>query len=366
MKHLRPLRILLTGSGAPGAWGLIGALRSGADRDVAIVGVDMRSDAVGFAICDRSHAIPSASSPEFASQLLGLCEAEKIDVVLPLVTRELPISAARRDEFEAVGTHVVVSPPEVIALMNDKAAAIETVRAAGLPAPDSHAVHSVDEMRDAATALGYPGVPVVVKPCSANGGRGARILDPSVDRLRLLLEEKPSSLLSTLDDVTETLRGADPFPPYVVMEYLPGDEYSVDCLTDGPRALAVVPRSRDHVRSGVSFIGTAVHDTAIIDLCEKMTAVFQPYGPVGYQLRRDAAGVAKLIEVNPRLQGTTALAVAAGANIPWLAVRLALGESVDVGPIAWGPRIIRYWGDTFRAPDGRIIEPPSAGPESTS
>ena len=39
-----------------------------------------------------------------------------------------------------------------------------------------------------------------------------------------------------------------------------------------------------------------------------------------------------LIEINPRLQGTTALSVAAGVNFPWLSVLLALG--VRPGDIA--------------------------------
>ena len=355
MSYTTPLRILLTGAGAPGAWGIIGALRAGADRQIAIVGADMRRDAVGFARCDRVRVIPSAGSPDFWPRVRDALVAEQLHVILPLVTRELDVLAARRAQIEALGARAVVSEPEALALANDKGRTADALRGLGLVAPESRTVHSVDELCSAARDLGYPAVPVVVKPCRSNGSRGVRILDSTADRLRLLLEEKPSSLVSTLDEVAGVLDGADPFPPYVVMEYLPGEEYSVDCLGDGRRALVVVPRRRDQIRQGISFAGTVVQDEQIIAYSRSIVERLRLWGPIGLQVRRDAAGMAKLIEINPRLQGTTALSVAAGVNLPWLSVLLALGEPISIGPIRWGTRVIRYWGDTFWSADGRLI-----------
>jgi len=361
MPYTPPLRILLTGAGAPGAWGIISALRAAADRRIVIVGVDMRRDAVGFARCDRVHVVPAATSPEFWAAMREILLAERIHVIVPLVTRELEILASRRCEIECLGVRAVVSDPEALSLANDKGRTTEAIREAGLPAPRAKVVHSADGLRRAAGELGYPGVPVVVKPCQSNGSRGVRILDPTIDRLHLLLHEKPSSLISTLDDVAGILEGADPFPPYVVMEYLPGEEYSVDCLADGERALVVVPRRRDEIRQGISFAGTVVYDEEIVTYSRSIVERLRLWGPIGLQVRRDAAGAAKLIEINPRLQGTTALSVAAGVNLPWLSVRLALGESFSVGPIAWGTRVIRYWGDTFWSADGRLLSDGTGG-----
>lgn len=355
MPYSTPLRILVTGAGAPGAWGIIGALRRGADRPIVIVGADMRRDAVGFARCDRAHVIPPASTPEFRPTIQGLVAAEKINVIIPLVTRELGTFASLRPEMESLGARVVVSSEQAIALANDKGQTAEALRSIGIAAPEARIVLSVSQMRRAALELGYPSVAVVVKPCCSNGSRGVRILDTTVDRLRLLLDEKPSSLVSTLDEVAGVLEGADPFPPYVVMEYLPGDEYSVDCLADGERALVVIPRSRDEIRQGISFAGTVVRDEEVMAYSRSIVEHLRLWGPIGLQVKRDASGRAKLIEINPRLQGTTALSVAAGANLPWLSVKLALGEPVTIGPIAWGTRLIRYWGDTFWSADGRLL-----------
>ena len=347
----------MTGAGAPGSWGLLTALRSGADRPIVLIGADMRRDAVGFALCDFAHVVPKADDAQFWPAVRSIIASEKIDVILPLVTRELDTFAAHREEAAQLGCRVAVSSFEAIDLVNDKGRTMQALADAGMEAARARVVATVSDLHEAVLAFGYPDVPVVIKPCRSNGSRGMRVLNPKANRRKMLLEEKPSSLVTTLDDVLAALSGSETLPAYVVMEHLPGDEYSVDSLADGERALVTIPRRRDNVRSGITFEGTVVKDEEIIRYCERAVELFRLWGPIGLQLKRDGTGCAKLIEINPRLQGTTALSVAAGVNIPWLSVRLALGERVEVGPVEWGRRVIRYWGDTFWDAEGRLIGP---------
>ncbi len=350
----RPLRVLVTGAGAPGAWGLIGALRAGADRPLVVVGVDMNPDAVGFAHCDRSHVIPRADAANFWPEVRDLIEAEKIDVVLPLVTRELGSFARNKADLERIGCIAAVSSSEAIDQVNDKGRLLAALAKAGIPTAAWRTVDSLDGMKEAARELGYPDRKVVIKPRDSNGSRGVRVLGPKADRADAFLNEKPSSLFSTLDEVVDILADVD-LPPYLVMEHLRGPEYSVDCLGDGVTSLVTVPRSRDAVRSGISFAGTVTKDDEIIDYCRRVVEAFRLWGPIGLQLMRDRDRRPMLIEANPRLQGTTALSVAAGINFPWLSVLLAIGEPVKIGPIDWGCRVLRYWGDMFRSSTGRLL-----------
>jgi len=46
------------------------------------------------------------------------------------------------------------------------------------------------------------------------------------------------------------------------------------------------------------------------------------------------------------------MGVAAGANMPYLAVKHALGESLPSVDVQWGTRMVRYWQELFRTPDG--------------
>jgi carbamoyl-phosphate synthase large subunit len=71
---------------------------------------------------------------------------------------------------------------------------------------------------------------------------------------------------------------------------------------------------------------------------------------VNVQLRCDDAGTPRLMEVNPRIPGTVGLSVAAGVNLPYLAVKLALGEDVHPTRPRIGTELIRYWNALIRRP----------------
>jgi carbamoyl-phosphate synthase large subunit len=50
----------------------------------------------------------------------------------------------------------------------------------------------------------------------------------------------------------------------------------------------------------------------------------------------------KLLECNPRVQGTMMASTFAGANIIYSAVKYALGEEVPEFNIDWDSRVLRY------------------------
>ena len=217
---------------------------------------------------------------------------------------------------------------------------------------DPQAVEAVED-------LGYPEEPVCFKKPVASGMRGFRVLDERTDRLTRLLTEKPDAAVTTLGDVRPVLASAESFPELVVMEHLPGAEYSVDALSMGDHVRPVVPRSRSRTRAGITFEGTVEEDEELVDetkaICRRLGLEYN----VNLQFKYDAAGVPKLIEINPRVSGTIVMCVGAGANLPAYAVGYALGESIPPVDVEWGTHMVRYWQEVFRSPDGRTfhVEP---------
>jgi carbamoyl-phosphate synthase large subunit len=75
-------------------------------------------------------------------------------------------------------------------------------------------------------------------------------------------------------------------------------------------------------------------------------------GNIGLQFRRDENGLPKLIESNPRVQGTIVLCTASGYNMVYNSVKLALGESPMPFEPKWGTKMVRYWEEIFYDSDG--------------
>lgn len=356
MRKLKSIRVFITGAGAPGAPGIIKSLRKVTERKIEIFGGDANpGNSVGAGLLDKIFQIPFPESPDFIERVLGLCVNEKVDVILPLVTRELIVFALNKDLFKRNGITVSVSDPEPLKIANNKFLLMRYCRANNIPVPDFHLVKTMDEFKKASRMLGYPEKKICFKPPVSNGLRGFRIIEDGQDRLYSLLNEKPNNIYIGFDEFLTIAGSGNIFPELIVMEFLPGEEYSVDVLVDKGKFLSAIPRSRDHIKMGISFVGTAVKDAEIINYSARIVEGLKLNGNIGLQFKRDKNGVPKIIESNPRVQGTIILCSAAGENMVYEAVKIAIGEKLQIPEINWGVKMIRFWDELFLDSNGNKL-----------
>jgi carbamoyl-phosphate synthase large subunit len=338
------LTVLVTGCGAPGFPGTLWSLRHNYDdRALRVVGTDMNDAQAGRYLADAFHRVPAADDEAFVPELLSICRTESVDVVLPQVTRELPVLADAKAAFADAGTAVAVADPSTIARANDKGALVDRCEALGVPAPETTRVSTAADLRAACADLGHPDRPVVVKPPTANGSRGMRILDPDRDRKRAFYEDKPTGRYATLDGLVEVL--GESFPELLVMEYLPGTEYTVDVFRPpGGGEVVAIPRRRDSVTAGISFRGSLARHEGIIEATRRLADDLGLAYAFGFQFKKAADGEPKILECNPRVQGTMVTSTFARANVTYSAIKAALDEPVPSFDPAWDRSFHRYWG----------------------
>ena len=71
------------------------------------------------------------------------------------------------------------------------------------------------------------------------------------------------------------------------------------------------------------------------------------YGPFFFQAIEDEEGVPRLTEINPRIAGIMSLSSSSGVNIHSLAVRMCMGEEIEIPKINYGLFMTRYFEDIF-------------------
>ena len=98
---------------------------------------------------------------------------------------------------------------------------------------------------------------------------------------------------------------------------------------------------------GISVEGTFVREDSIIAYCRDIIGSLRLRGPIGIQVKRAADGGFRILEINPRIQGTSVSAMGLGINLPLMALRSALGEAVAFPEVRWGTRFIRYWREAY-------------------
>jgi len=335
------INVLITGAGAPGIAGTLYSLKNNYDnRDIKTVGVDIKKEVVGKYLCDKFYQIPKPDEKNFILKLMKICEKEKIDVVLPQVTKELFPLSKNKKEFEKIGSKIAISNYEAIKKANNKYELIKLCKEINIPYTKFYLVDDFKELKKKVFELGYPKKKVCIKPPISSGMRGFRILIPKKSK-KDFYEEKPAGIYSSVEELQEFL--GEKFPELLITEYLPGKEYSVDCFRNEEKCI-VIPRSRDLIRTGITFNGTIEKNEKIIEYSKKIAEKLDMKFCFGFQFKLDSNRIPKIIESNPRIQGTMIMSTFAGANIIYSAVKEALGEKIPNFKIKWGLKFMRYWG----------------------
>ena len=336
----------MTGAGAPGGPGIIKCLQNMSDRWDLLVG-DSNAKATGRYLVSDFVNLPVASNENFVDSIMTICLKHGVDLVLPLVTAELFKLAACKDEFAQLGIRVVVSNQDGLNIANNKIALYEMLKYSEISVPDFRVASNLEELATAAYDLGYPMRPVVMKPGISNGSRGVRVLDPHKDPYELLFYEKPNHIYSTLEDILRIV-GKRSLPPLLVSEYLPGDEITVDSIVVNGEVKFIVARVRERMNSGISVAGRfEVHDD-IFETCTSIARLLRLDGPIGFQFKRSITGEYRIIEMNPRLQGTSVAAMGLGVNLPQLVIEYCL--TPDKPPFhsrRSGVGFARYYDEVF-------------------
>jgi len=337
--------ILVTGAGAPGLPGTLYALRKNPDgKPVRVIGVDTQSEVAGRFLVDKFYRVPAPEDNAYVESMLEICRSETVDVVLPQTTREIARLSRSKKSFEDEGFGVMVSGSSAIEAANNKWTLIKLSEELQIPCPAAQLARSEAELIDGVRALGYPERSVVVKPPVSNGMRGVRILRSEPWDVPRFLAEKPDGLEISLDELLRILRRGPGWPELIVMEYLPGAEYSVDAFAGEKMAMAL-PRLRQTIRSGITFrCRSEFRDDISRHALELARALGLQYA-FGFQFKLDESGIPKILECNPRVQGTMVASAFSGANVIWWGVRELLGEPLEVAPEPIKPAcFLRFWG----------------------
>ncbi len=107
----------------------------------------------------------------------------------------------------------------------------------------------------------------------------------------------------------------------IVLEYLPGNEYTIDCFSDRDDGLLFCSgRERTRTRNGISMSSHIASRPEFREFAVAINRKLTFYGAWFFQLKKDIDGHLKLLEIGPRIAGTMALNRVLGLNFPLLSL----------------------------------------------
>ncbi len=263
-------------------------------KEVELAGAGAPDDTHGPFAYRRWAQVPSVTTPGWVEALNGVIDELAIDFVFPAHDDVL---LALAEQAARIRARIVTSPARTCRISRSKRATYQLLDGA-LPVP------KVFPSPDEVTRF-----PVFAKPDRSQGSRGAVEVHDAAELERAVAA------------------GSD-----LVMEFLPGAEFTVDCFSDRERGVLFArSRPRLRTRAGISMATrTVAADGTPLAYANAIASRLKLHGAWFFQLREDADGRPRLLEVAPRIAGTSAMHRVTGINFALLSLYEQLREPLDV------------------------------------
>jgi hypothetical protein len=244
----------------------------------------------------RYEMLPSITEEGAIDELNRVVKEHSIDFIYP-AHDDVIVALARASE--KLAAPVISSPSRTCEITRLKSATYKLFDGF-VPVP------KVLELKDVHK------FPVFVKPDRGQGSQGAQIVR-NIETLHHVMRERDGLLIT---------------------EYLPGDEFTIDCFSSRRHGLLTAcARQRVVARSGISMNSRLDNDPVFSSTASKISEILTFTGAWFFQMKRDSEGQLRLLEIAPRIAGTMALNRVRGINFPLLSLYDAAGYDLSVSPL---------------------------------
>lgn len=281
-------------------------------KEVAIFGAGQDVSNPARFIYPSYYLLPSIYEPEWLDALIGLCRSLCIDYIFPAYD---DVIIALNRVSDRLPAKVISSPSSACEITRSKS---ETYRAFSGSIRIPHLFASSKEV------YSYP---VLVKPDRGQGSFG----------------------ITRVDNEEELIRAIQAITNPIICEYLPGEEYTVDCFSDRERGVLFAgARSRRRIRNGIS-VNTLIESLPEAkEMANLIGHILGLRGAWFFQLKRAQDGQLALLEVAPRIAGAMAAHRVSGINFPLLSIFEEERLPISVRPIDGIIELDRALGNRYR------------------
>jgi carbamoyl-phosphate synthase large subunit len=270
-------KILITSIGCAPASSICRSL----NKDYYIVGIDIQEKCVGNFICNKFISIPIFNTEKYWEKINDIIKTENISSIFVTTPLEGLEWSLRKENFKNLfNCEVYLNDPEFINITNCKKNMYKFCLENNIKVP---LLKNIYER------------PIIIKPINGCGSFGIQILKQKED-IGLPFNEVDN----------------------IIQEYINGDEYTVDVLSDlNSNIISIVPKKRLLIKNGQSFKSIIIKNNEIINFVKDVCIKLKNKSAINVQvIQEKETNNIYLIEVNPRFSTTISLTIESGIHIP--------------------------------------------------
>ena len=283
--------------------------------EINIISTHTHSYASAFLSADESYLEPAELSGQlYIDWCLDFCHQYHIDLFWP--GKEAALISKNQHLFQSKGIDVLsVADFSTLTLLHNKADFYTSLSHDVAIPMDFVAVNTLQAFDNAVSELSKKHEKLCVKPATSVYGLGFRILDKQRDSITHLLKGVEYQI--PLEELRKGMINTPDFETLLVMEYLSGHEWSVDCAGKQGELLCAVQRKKP-LQAGH---GQTIDDNPIIEsMVKRLTTHYRLNGIYNIQFKEGILGP-RLLEINPRPSGGFGMSCLSGANLAQIALQ---------------------------------------------
>ncbi|MEG2013733.1 MAG: ATP-grasp domain-containing protein, partial [Anaerovoracaceae bacterium] len=166
-------------------------------------------------------------------------------------------------------------------------------------------------------------------------------------RFDILFNEKPNSFYISLEELKHILNEKPEMPEMMAMEYLPGEEYSVDLLADNGKVIYIAGRESNVILASIPQEATLIRNEEAYKISCDVIEKLELDGNADLDFKFDKNGNPVLMEINPRIAATMQIFYEGGLNLPYLRIKQLLGEKMPNVEVNYGVKMKRRYLEMF-------------------
>lgn len=276
---------------------------------------------IAFKYADEHVISPLIYDENYIPFLLNYCAENSIDILISLFDIDLLMLAKHKKSFDEIGTHVIVSDPQIVEICNDKWKTYQFLSNNGFHAPASYL--SINEVIKK-ISIGELQYPIVVKPRFGCGSISVAIAYDE-DDLRYLTKRVNKDIGNSYLKY-ESAMAKD---KVIYQQCLKGQEYGADVINDlHGETQNVIIRKKIAMRSGETDIAELVDVPCIKSVLEKLGKTTKHIANMDCDVFL-VDGVPYILEMNARFGGGYPFSHMGGCNLPKAIVEWIEGNAVD-------------------------------------
>lgn len=262
-------------------------------KDFVLIGGNSVDDHGRFVYENYIDNIPFVDDELFIEKVNKIVEDYKVDLIVP-AHDSVVLKLAQN--FNKINATVITSSQLACEICRSKKKTYDFFKNI-LPIPK---IYSFDEVNK-------NDFPLFLKPDVGQGAKGTKKVNN--------IEELKSNYK---DD-------------HLILEFLPGDEYTIDCFTNYKGELIYCSgRERVRISNGISVNCKEIVDDEFLQLAQKINETLEMNGAWFFQLKRRENGELVLMEIATRIAGTMEFQRGYGVNLALLSLYNSLLIDVSI------------------------------------